>query len=453
MTLKVLKDPSIRSLYGPQNMFGRIWDWIIARVWTKVDKPLADLGRLPSSIPKQTFSRALIDTLAREAKQAYGELQLSDGIQASEVPAALAATRTLLGQWAGQIDAGVAKVVETVDGLPMDRETKDQLLRTLREVAVSRELQARLGQIEGVATEVRAELEARIDRAQAAIDQMVLALGDWFDTTMDRVTGWYVRRVKWVLFGIGVIMAAVVNFDVIGYGDELLNDEGLRNRISAQAEAAVAAKAVGELTVQRTGNQQIAALALNTQRDFRITPEEFASGQAALPPQVREALGLDPDPTAPVSEQQAGQALDALNRTLAEMPGAAPVDADRNGVLSPEEEAKAVDDYFDSLRREMGISTRLLEEQFADQGVEMGWKCPGSRISVECIRDRINLQSVISWLAIGLGCTLGGQFWFDLLRQIVNVKTAASGLNTDLKQLTGASGAQAQGSASVRQAG
>lgn len=83
----------------------------------------------------------------------------------------------------------------------------------------------------------------------------------------------------------------------------------------------------------------------------------------------------------------------------------------------------------------------------------MGWKCPGGGITFDCIGERINLQSVISWLAIGLGCTLGGQFWFDLLKSVLNVKAAASGLNSDVKQSTGASGGQAQGSAAARQAG
>ena len=38
----------------------------------------------------------------------------------------------------------------------------------------------------------------------------VLATGAWFDATMDRVTGWYVRRAKWVLFLMGFLMAAAL---------------------------------------------------------------------------------------------------------------------------------------------------------------------------------------------------------------------------------------------------
>lgn len=461
LTLKVLKDPSIRSLYGPQNTFGRIWDWVIARVWKKVEKPLEDLGRMPSSIPKETFARALIDTLARDARQAYGEVRLSDGIQAAELPAALAATRALLTEWAGQIDAGMARVAETVDGLPMDRELKERLLRTLREVALARELQARLGRTEGAAAEVRAEIEARIDRAQAAVDATVLALGGWFDATMDRVTGWYVRRVKWVLFAIGLLMAFGMNFDVIAYGGQLINSESLRNQIVARAELAVAEGRVGAFDVgqiETKAARRMLALAVD-ERDAEpikqnglreITAEEI--GAHGFVQQDLAALDLPPDALegGRLKEQYVPGARAILNAAANDRQ----VDLDNDGVISPREAEMAIDATLDRVRSVVSLSRDTLTDELGAEDIPMGWRCEGRPVLV-CVTDMGVWfpTGLASWILIGLGCTLGGQFWFDLLRQMVNVKTAASGLNSDLKQLTGATGAQAQGSAAARQAG
>ncbi len=455
LTLKVLKDPALRSLYGPQNAFGRIWDWVIARVWTSVEKPLEDLGRLPSSIPRQSFSRALIDALARDAKQAYGELQLADGVQAAELPAALAATRGLLADWAARIDASMVGIAETVDGLPMDRELKDRLLRTLREVSLSRELQARLGQIEGAAAEVRTELEARIDQAQAVIDATVLELGDWFDATMDRVTGWYVRRVKWVLFALGALMAFGMNFDLIAYGGQLINSESLRNQIVARAELAVAEGRVGSFAVDddRAALRMLAlkigsTVGENGQRQvIEGNLRSYRPSQDDL-----RLLGLEPQ-----ALQDGVLGEDHLAAVTAKLNAAAndrKVDTDNDGVISPVEAEAAIDATLERVRSVVNLSRDTLADELGTEDIPMGWRCDGRPV-LDCVTDEGVWfpTGLASWLLIGLGCTLGGQFWFDLLRQVVRVKTAASGLNSDLKQATGATGAQAQGSAAARQAG
>ena len=462
LTVSFLENPNIRALYGPESALNRLFGRIAGgragdgSAPPTVKAGLEALGRMPSSIPKDTFARALIDTLLADAKLAYSEIDIADGITPKEVEGAVLQTRQLLGKWAEEADQVVSHAKGTVARLPMDDQMKQRLLRTLREVSLSRALQGKLDTLDGAADRVRAVITGRIDQAQATIDETMLAIGAWFDTTMDRVTGWYVRRTKWMLFLLGFLMAGVVNFDVIGYGDQLLNDEGLRKRIATQAEAAVIAEAVGELTVERAGPKALAVLILNTDRDSAISAEELAAGLAlptegtaggsALGPNLRAALGLPTDPAADVTDQQRSEALVVLNRTLADMPGAAPIDADQDNTISQDEADRAIDAFAANLREELGISLGELQSQFADKGVEMGWTCPAGSTWWACLAGQNWLPSVASWLIIGLGCTLGGQFWFDLLRQAVKVKTAASGLNSDLKRLSGARGGQAQGS-------
>jgi hypothetical protein len=461
LSLKVLKDPSIRSLYGPQNLFGRIWDWVLARVWRQVEKPFHDLGRMPSSIPKETFARALIDTLVRDARAAYGEVEFSDGVRAAEVPAALAATRALLGRWAEQIDAGVARLAGTVDGLPMDQALKNRLLRTLREVALARELQARLGRLEGAAAEVRAEIGARVDRAQAAIDETVIELGAWFDQTMDRVTGWYVRRAKYVLFLAGFLMAFAMNFDVIAYGGQLINSESLRNQIVARAELAVAERRVGAFGVEEVGTRAARRILAQAVDEADTSPikanglREIAAEEVAAHGFEQDdlaALGLPPD--ALEGDRLRAEHVPAAVALLNAAANDRQIDLDNDGTISVEEAEAAIDATLERVRSVVSLSRDTLVDELGAEDIPMGWRCE-SRPVLVCVTDMGVWfpTGLASWLLIGLGCTLGGQFWFDLLRQVVKVKTAASGLNSDLKQLTGARGGRAQGSAAEAQTG
>jgi hypothetical protein len=451
LTLQFLQEPSIKSLYGPQKLTGWLWDRAMAKVMGA--GPMDALGRLPSSIPRDTFARALIGTLMPDARKAFGKLEISDGIQADEVAEALAATRKMLQGWADRIDVGLNDAAKKMKDLPMDQALKDRLLRTMREVSLQRELQARLGRFEGLETRVRAEIDARIERAQAVIDDTVLAVGDWFDQTMDRVTGWYVRRAKWVLFLLGLLLAAIVNFDVIGYGNQLLNDEGLRQRIAVQAEAAAAAERVGDFAVQPGGSRQLATLeVLRLLRRLDppvaveqppISPEVLSRVQAQIgQASLRRALGLDPDPAVQVSEAELKAAADIVS---AQLEALLVIDLDGDGQISAAEQDAAINRFVERMETTVSQSLATLQSQFADRGVEMGWSCPGEPGWTDCFAESW-LQSIASWVIIGLGCTLGGQFWFDLLRQVVKVKTAASGLNTDLKRLTGATGGRAQGS-------
>jgi len=55
----------------------------------------------------------------------------------------------------------------------------------------------------------------------------------------------------------------------------------------------------------------------------------------------------------------------------------------------------------------------------------------------QCIKQSWDWQAFVSWLLIGFGCTFGGQFWFDILRNLLKVRTASAGLNSDMKKLMG----------------
>lgn len=78
-----------------------------------------------------------------------------------------------------------------------------------------------------------------IDTAQGDIDKALKSIEDWYDSGMDRVSGWYKRTTQWILFGIGIIVAVSLNINTITIADYLYRNGSARDAIVAQASNAV----------------------------------------------------------------------------------------------------------------------------------------------------------------------------------------------------------------------
>ncbi|MDB5027834.1 MAG: hypothetical protein JWO66_1523 [Candidatus Eremiobacteraeota bacterium] len=58
---------------------------------------------------------------------------------------------------------------------------------------------------------------------------------DWFNSSMDRVSGWYKRRTQIIVAVLGFVLAAVFNADAIGFARYLSTDKDARAMIVSQA--------------------------------------------------------------------------------------------------------------------------------------------------------------------------------------------------------------------------
>lgn len=95
-----------------------------------------------------------------------------------------------------------------------------------------------------------------IDRAYGDVEQLKKNLEEWFNATMDRVSGWYKRRTQLILFLIGLVFAAGMNIDAIYITDRLAQDNALRRAIVAQAEAVAPAGATAEANAAKLAEMQ-----------------------------------------------------------------------------------------------------------------------------------------------------------------------------------------------------
>ena len=63
----------------------------------------------------------------------------------------------------------------------------------------------------------------------------------WYDTVMERISGWYKRRSQFVLFLVGLFYACVMNIDALQLSQRLWNDSALTAQLVQKAAAATPA--------------------------------------------------------------------------------------------------------------------------------------------------------------------------------------------------------------------
>jgi hypothetical protein len=94
-------------------------------------------------------------------------------------------------------------------------------------------VRAQIGSIQNPAVQ-RALLTA-LDTAAGDLDRFRRNVEDWFDSSMDRVSGWYKRETQHILLGIGLLLAVGGNVDSIALGRYLYNNKAARDAIVAEA--------------------------------------------------------------------------------------------------------------------------------------------------------------------------------------------------------------------------
>ncbi len=75
-----------------------------------------------------------------------------------------------------------------------------------------------------------------IDASGNDLRQVREAIENWYDSTMDRVSGWYKRRIQIILFTIALLISSALNIDTVNIGNHLSSDPSFRSSLVAVAE-------------------------------------------------------------------------------------------------------------------------------------------------------------------------------------------------------------------------
>jgi hypothetical protein len=223
---------------------------------------------------------------------------------------------------------------------------------------------------------VRNALLALINQAGNDINKARESIEDWFNSAMDRVSGWYKRRSQLIVFVIGLLTAFAVNADSVLIAKRLAADKSLRESLTNAAE-------------------------------------EYARVNASASPSPTPAGTATPTPTPTPTPGATPAATPSATATpnLAIMRTCPPPDCD--DVDSPECKLKK------SLCEIEGL------------GLPIGWEYendprrhwPGTNLSgVGGWVDQFYWHS-LGWLLTALAVSLGAPFWFDLLNKFIVVRS------------------------------
>ncbi len=86
---------------------------------------------------------------------------------------------------------------------------------------------------------VQRVLLTAIESANGDIVRARLSIEAWFESGMDRVSGWYKRSTSWIIFWIGLAVAVGLNVDTITISRFFYHDHAARAAVVASAERAV----------------------------------------------------------------------------------------------------------------------------------------------------------------------------------------------------------------------
>ena len=89
--------------------------------------------------------------------------------------------------------------------------------------------------------ELREALVTLIDEARGDFERARKNIEDWYDGAMDRVSGWYKRRVHLTLLVLGFVVSAAINADTVQIARALVQNDALRATIVDAAEQKAAA--------------------------------------------------------------------------------------------------------------------------------------------------------------------------------------------------------------------
>jgi hypothetical protein len=84
-----------------------------------------------------------------------------------------------------------------------------------------------------------------LNQAGNNLDILKASLASWYDSAMDRVSGWYKYDTQKWLIGIGLVLAVALNADTVRIVTQLSKDSTLRQSIVAAAQQSVPAPKTG----------------------------------------------------------------------------------------------------------------------------------------------------------------------------------------------------------------
>jgi hypothetical protein len=331
--------------------------------WSQLvyDHPLIDRlkrseRRPPAYISSSTFAMALIEVISNEARVDHFHVQGDETFYVDKTPE----TSPFL-----QFKAGLA---------------------TLKESHVKNVLQSFVNDSNGDYVKLKENIER------------------WFNEYMDRVGGWYKRKMKRSIFLFSCILTLIMNVDTVELSVRLWDNAVLRETLVSAAEVYVEenkAKYQEKQTLSPADANAMAAI----RKDTSLTEKERTEMLAAYGAPA-DTIGFD-DHMEEI--EGAYEQVGMLNLPIG-------WGAQKDSVLYYER-------YHDSVIAE--IDTGKFYQSFSR--FEKWWLKTREKVHfysdiMDIYTDDISLLKILGWFFTAMAVSYGAPFWFDLLNKLVNLR-------------------------------
>ncbi len=241
------------------------------------------------------------------------------------------------------------------------------------------------------------------DEAVATLDAAVARMEREFDEVMDRASGWYLRKTKLMLFAIGLALAIGSNIDILRYADRMLTAGDLAGRVD---------------TVSEIIGSPAWACHVSENCDADRTAEAAKTGAPA-------AAADDPDSVSRVAMPQVPDILDGPRGS--ELEGEIDLIFEHMGMLDVQVGWDCIDVPDD--RIVLPLSERYcLWRTGASAGPGAGaahaQTGDGAAAGLRLGLPFPTASQVLGWILIAFGVTFGARMWFDLVKRLIDLRTA-----------------------------
>jgi hypothetical protein len=309
--------------------------------------------KLPSYIPARNFALALMDTvLPAKTAGADGATERLSGAAGATIPSAPGAAPLVV----------INPPAPTGAPAPAAPNALDDLRAAIGEIPYEPTKRALLTIIDAAgndATKARENIE------------------NWFNSSMDRVSGWFKRRSQIVLLLLGFGIAVSLNVDSVQLVKRLSTDKALRDSLVASADAYAKAN---------------------------------ASPAASPSPSPSPSPAASPSPSPSPSPAQG---------TAAPTPSPSPLPECVKDENSPQCKLAKTQEELKQLNLPIGWATKESGGTQKDPADEWpGWQMTGAGGWGGQLEKHL-----LGWLITALAISLGAPFWFDLLNKFIVVRS------------------------------
>lgn len=206
--------------------------------------------------------------------------------------------------------------------------------------------------------------------AREDADRFIALAEQWFDSTMDRVSGWYKRQTRWILLVMGIVIAISANVDCIKIYSILARD--------------------------KTAREQMVDIALKSQQNY-----------AAYVDQLKQR-----GDTSAGAVATAGNAL--LDKAYKDVQNDLSLSGNVLGIGW---------NNIDTVRKMRALVAQLAKSDSLQAGKirqAIADLDKTERVTFRTFR----WSTPIGWLLTALAISLGAPFWFDLLNKLVKLRAA-----------------------------